>query len=559
MRPNYNNIAIAVSVVFVIWVFYKLSSSTFKQKSELGVDTSASRLGVTKLSQSKNYQLEAAQTTIRELKKKLAMMEMQSEERDQIVAPMKKFSNHKLVHLDLKGAPPKMSYLLHILPVMKKWGATGLLVEYEDTFPYQGDLAILKSSLAYSKEEINQLKEKCKELGLLIIPLVQTFGHMEFVLKHQQFAHLRETIEFTNSVCPINKDSVPLIKKMIDQVLEMHPDLKWFHVGGDEVWNLKTCNQCRADSRNRTQLFVHHMSQVLQHVKSKGLIPLMWDDMMREWDVKDLKALSGIVEPMVWAYSDSIRGYFPPGMWKRYAEAFPKMWAASAFKGAARPDSNYVPVGFHVDNNLDWLRVISSLPKGTQIEGIVLTGWSRFDHYGSLCELLPAGLPSLAFCLAGLSKASITNEVREPIEKELGLPEGFEFYPRKFTEKYKVPGGTFPGHEIFSLANKLEIAMYRLAGIHHFEGAWMLQRQQQQKFLSFHHMDTAVEYLTTAITVLKEVKENVREPLHEIYNEQVVNEWINDKIDEKLAYAQDKLKAMENMRRVAAEASASTT
>ena len=33
--------------------------------------------------------------------------------------------------------------------MLKKWGANGLLVEYEDMFPYDQDLSVLKSAYAY--------------------------------------------------------------------------------------------------------------------------------------------------------------------------------------------------------------------------------------------------------------------------------------------------------------------------------------------------------------------------------------------------------------------------
>ena len=31
---------------------------------------------------------------------------------------------------------------------------------------------------------------------------------------------------------------------------------------------------------------------------------------------------------------------------------------------------------------------------------MILTGWSRYDHFLSLCELLPYSIPSMAFSLA---------------------------------------------------------------------------------------------------------------------------------------------------------------
>lgn len=62
-----------------------------------------------------------------------------------------------IVHLDLKGAPPKLKYLESLLPMLKEHGVNGLLIEYEDMFPYEGKLANFSARNCYEKSEVHTL------------------------------------------------------------------------------------------------------------------------------------------------------------------------------------------------------------------------------------------------------------------------------------------------------------------------------------------------------------------------------------------------------------------
>lgn len=59
-----------------------------------------------------------------------------------------------ILHLDFKGSPPKLSYLKTLLPKLQSLGVTGLLMEYEDMFPYEGKLVNLSAENHYEIIEV---------------------------------------------------------------------------------------------------------------------------------------------------------------------------------------------------------------------------------------------------------------------------------------------------------------------------------------------------------------------------------------------------------------------
>jgi hypothetical protein len=117
----------------------------------------------------------------------------------------------RVVHLDLKGAPPKIEYLKKFIPFIKQHGATGILLEYEDTFPFTGQLAEAKYGYAYTVEDVQLIKAIAKQNGLFIIPLVQTYGHLEWLLKLKKFSHLREDSRYPQVITPCLNESYTVL------------------------------------------------------------------------------------------------------------------------------------------------------------------------------------------------------------------------------------------------------------------------------------------------------------------------------------------------------------
>jgi len=389
----------------------------------------------------------------------------------------------KLVHLDLKGAPPRIEYLQELLPFLKQIGTTGLLVEYEDTFPFKGELSPLSSPHAYTETDISTFLALAKDCSLTVIPLMQTFGHFEFVLKHEQFLSLREVEGQPFALCPRNPKSLPFVEELVDQVLRLHPDIDRIHIGADEVWNIGRCGACQAWMQEwistssgganasstpsptvsedaRDALFLDHVIRLATYLGDKypKVKLIMWDDMFRDarTEILDDSQIGKFVEPMVWKYTPSLD--FPADMWDRYARVFDTVWVGSAFKGATGPNQYVTDIAYHIENHVSWLAVVEKEAKKFKngIRGIAITGWQRYDHFSGLCELIPSALPSLALCIATILQGEFTPQILSKISQLLGF--GNDIPLRAFPRPIVLQGNgplAFPGEGTYKLVNSL--------------------------------------------------------------------------------------------------------
>lgn len=62
----------------------------------------------------------------------------------------------------------------------------------------------------------------------------------QFVLKHREFFQLREAAYCLGTLNPHREHSVNLVLQIVRQVLELHPDIRFLHIGADEVWQSDT-------------------------------------------------------------------------------------------------------------------------------------------------------------------------------------------------------------------------------------------------------------------------------------------------------------------------------
>ncbi|XP_063446453.1 hexosaminidase D-like isoform X2 [Mytilus trossulus] len=441
--------------------------------------------------------------------------------------------NHRLVHLDLKGAPPRVEYLEQVIPLFKKLGATGLLIEYEDMFPYYGELEEVASQHAYSKEAIYRIQQLAEENSLIIIPLVQSFGHFEFVLKHEKFRSLREVPNYPMALCPSNPDSLMAVCMMIDQVMELHQGLRWFHIGADEVYHIGICDKCKkrmhVQNLTQQQLFFSHCKAVLNYIKVKypSVTAIMWDDMLRHTELSVLleSGLAGLVEPMIWHYLTKF--LLPPDIWDKFSKLFPNIWLGSAFKGATGSNMYLTNIGYHIENHLVWVALQEKEKQKFQtIRGYAVTGWSRYDHYAVLCELLPQALPSLGICLSVLNKGTFNADLHNGVSDVLKFKSHLPISP---FQCLGAPPCDFPGHKVYRDMldfNHLEASYEDLM---HNESifTWMNEYQIKRNFVNPVHVGPLLNAVAKLLESFRILKARLQSSLSEVFYDTATEEWMN--------------------------------
>ncbi|GMT00843.1 hypothetical protein PENTCL1PPCAC_23017 [Pristionchus entomophagus] len=390
----------------------------------------------------------------------------------------KKPFKQRWVHLDLKGAPPRVSYLSRLFPLLPRLGVTGLVIEWEDSFPYEGRLSILKAPHAYTKGDVEEILRLANVSSLEVVPLIQSFGHLEFVLKHDRFAHLRERVTEESSICPSRDESVPLIRDMIKQMRKFHPHSTRIHIGADEAYYVGEDVHCRIRlnnelNQNVERLKLDHIAKVARSALEEGFTEVLaWNDMFDRASVELMREvqLGALITPVVWGYAEDVtrEDYFPKGLFTRLSHVFDKIWFASAYKGANGQGNVFISIDRYLANQRSYARLYRDFEKDLypRLEGIILTGWSRFSHRQPLCELLPSSLPSIVLNLIYLDDVTATAKLISTKTKDFlacpsnpspGLYEAKEynqsiFYPPKeqiFTQC------VFPSSDLFTAIQEL--------------------------------------------------------------------------------------------------------
>jgi hexosaminidase len=325
----------------------------------------------------------------------------------------------RAVHLDLKGLSPTPSRLIGLLPIFAHSGYNAILVEWEDSFPWTVDKRF-RSKTAYTPEVIHEFHARAKSLKLEIIPLVQSIGHMETFLGHADYVHLREKPDYSDVLNPLSSGATTFVTALMQDVLDLSENPRYFHLGGDEAWCLGTNPQTQlfVSQYGKDRLYIDYIEPLLDILLKKGIRPLLWHDMMIDWDDQSLLKLKDKADLVVWGYGDpptETTYHYSIQNIERFHKIGLRLWGATAYKGADGNTGDLPNQDNRNRNAAAWMPIAEQF----NFVGMIATAWSRYSTHRPQNEPIDAALHALISVGQIISNTSALNVDFELLSMEI--------------------------------------------------------------------------------------------------------------------------------------------
>ena len=172
----------------------------------------------------------------------------------------------------------------------------------------------------YSAEELREIIDYAALRGIDVIPGLATLGHAELLLRQKKFASYSELREgfagrfgqsFTPDFCPSLPETREFLDSYLSEVAEIFTETPYFHVGGDEVFDMAFCSECRkkaAGFDGEARLYLEHFKFIHQVVTKLGKRMMLWDDMF-EFYSAILPEMPRDIIMVNWQYQENVRGF----------------------------------------------------------------------------------------------------------------------------------------------------------------------------------------------------------------------------------------------------------
>ena len=181
------------------------------------------------------------------------------------------------VMLDMSfGSVTSVAGVKKYLDYMAVFGMNMLMLYTEDTYEIEGYPFFGYQRGRYTNEELCEIDDYAFELGIEVIPCIQTFGHLGKFLRYKQHSNIAEN---DRVLLHGEEETYKFIEACISACRKAFRSDR-IHIGCDETHGLGFGKSFARDGlRDRFEIFNEHVTRVFEICKKYGYQPMMWSDM----------------------------------------------------------------------------------------------------------------------------------------------------------------------------------------------------------------------------------------------------------------------------------------
>ncbi len=282
-------------------------------------------------------------------------------------------------HLDIaRGGVPKVETFKRILRWLFLLKYNYFAIYFEDLFSWKKYPEIGAKRGRLTREELNEIVDYGRKLGIEVFPSLELAGHMENILTLSEFRKYSEWHRPSEGCLDLsNEEAKRFAYELLEEVLDFF-NSEYIHIGGDETWALG-----RGRSLNKTwkfegpKLYLEHHNKMLDMVEEKGKKPMLWGDMLTGMYLskEEAEKWSEVLNSDIWSRAIIANWDYSPRSKEFFKEKI-RIFSKKGLKQVVCPGlSNWNRYYPDFDNALENLKNFLGAAREENVLGFLITAW----------------------------------------------------------------------------------------------------------------------------------------------------------------------------------------
>ncbi|HET7212331.1 MAG TPA: glycoside hydrolase family 20 zincin-like fold domain-containing protein [Terriglobia bacterium] len=160
----------------------------------------------------------------------------------------------------------------------------GFVIKLNDHFEYQSAPALV-NPYALTPAQLQELTDYGLKYHVQLIPYLDGPAHIAFILKHPEYAKLREFPDSNYELCTTNPDSYKLLEGMYQDLLDANKGVNYFYLSTDEPYFVGMADNAQCQSKNRAdelgsrgKLLAEFVTKTADYLHQRGRKVVFWGE-----------------------------------------------------------------------------------------------------------------------------------------------------------------------------------------------------------------------------------------------------------------------------------------